>query len=96
MALLFVALAQAADGITLAIGAPVVGIQAEQNPLARWIYIDGGVAATLAFKAVLAIAMLAIIARFGQTRRHRMLLAAIAGGMGLFGTVGNLLAIAFH
>lgn len=95
--LVFVALAQAADAITLAIGVPIVGIHDELNPLARLAYLDGGgIWGTLAFKAVLVAIMLAIIAHFGRTPRQQLVLAAIAGGMGLVGAFGNLLAIFSH
>ncbi len=96
MVFLFVIAAQAADAVTLALGAPVVGIRAEQNPLARQVYSDGGVLATFGFKAVLVAMMIGVIAYFGRTKRQRIILAAIAGGMGIFGTVGNILAIMYH
>ncbi len=96
MSLLFVVLAQAADGITLALGVPIVGIQAEQNPLARAAYAVGGIEATLALKALLVFAMLAVISVFGRTPNQRRFLAAIAGGMGLFGAAANVLAIVMH
>lgn len=96
MLLAFVVLAQAADALTLALGVPVVGIHAEQNPLARMAYADGGIFATLLFKAVIVAVMVTIIWYFGRTQKQRLVLAAIAGGMGLFGTFGNILAIVSH
>lgn len=96
MLLLFVVLAQAADGITLALGVPVVGIQAEQNPLARDAYAWAGIWGALGLKAVLVTIMVAVIALFGKTRRQRLILASIAGGMGLFGATANVVAIALH
>lgn len=91
--LLFVALAQAADAITFAIVAPIVGIRGELNPLGRLTYMDATMWGTFAFKGALVVVMLVIIAHFQNKPRLQLILAAIAGGLGLVGALSNVLAI---
>jgi hypothetical protein len=94
--LLFVLLGQAADAVTLALGLPVVGIHAEVNPLARAVYADGGLPAVFVAKAIMALAMVALVAYYRGAGRRRLALAWVAGGAGLLGAAGNTLAIVWH
>jgi uncharacterized membrane protein YqjE len=94
--ILFVLAAQAADAITLVLGLPVVGIRAEENPLVRAAYANGGLAAVLAGKALLTLNMVVLIAIYRGSRRRRRVLAGIAGGVGLLGAFANLSAIVWH
>ena len=91
-----VMLGQALDGMTLAFGIHVVGIQAEVNPLARTLYADGGLPTLLLAKAAMALGMIALIALYRGGSRPRYALASLAGGMGVIGAAGNLAAILWH
>jgi hypothetical protein len=96
MLLAFVIVAQAADILTLAIGVPVVGINAEANPLARSLYLHWGIMGDVALKVVAVAFMVAILAVYRGTERRRRVLAALAGGVGLFGAFFNVVAIVGH
>ena len=94
--ILIVALAQAADAVTFAIGVPVVGIHAELNPLARAAFDTGGMALALALKAALALILCSLVAMYRRHGWRQAGLVVVAGGMGVLGTVGNVFATIHH
>ncbi len=87
-----VAVAQAADAITFAFGVPVVGIGAEMNPLARAAFATGGMAMALGLKICLAVVLCSIIALYRAPGWRKHGLVAVAGGLGVAGAVGNVMA----
>ncbi len=91
--ILLVALAQLADAFTFALGVRIVGIDAELNPLTRAAFQVDGLSLALALKLAFAVTLCALIALLrGAPRWQSRLAAGIAGGLGVAGAIGNVLA----
>lgn len=94
---LIVALAQAADAITFALGVRLVGIDAELNPLTRAAFQTDGLGMALALKVAFGIVLCALVASLrGAPRWSVRFGAGIAAGLGVAGAVGNLIATTPH
>ncbi|HEX8939012.1 MAG TPA: hypothetical protein VF763_02525 [Candidatus Limnocylindrales bacterium] len=94
---LIVALAQAADAVTFAWGVRIVGIDAEMNPLTRAVFSAEGLGPAIILKIAFAVTLCALLAMLrGAPRWHGRLAAGIAGGLGIAGAVGNVLATFPH
>ena len=84
-----VALAMGADLVTFALIVPLVGGDAESNPIMRRAFMEYGLVAVALLKFACTVAVLLLIAR---VRRHRWIAATVGVGFGLFGAAGNIAA----
>jgi hypothetical protein len=86
-----VAAAMLADLITFAWAVPLVGIQAEQNPVMAQGYSLGGIVIVAALKLAALAAIVLLVARV-QRPRLRHLAASIGIVVGLVGAASNVTA----
>ena len=88
---IFITAAISADLITFALFVPLVGIQAELNPIIAMGYSTYGVGIVFLLKLVVTITILLLVARV--ERVHFKTFAACLGiAFGLLGTFGNVTA----
>lgn len=87
-----VAAAMIGDLVTFAWVMPLVGLQAESNPLMVRTYLELGMVGVAILKFAALVVILSILSRV-KVPSMRRLAAGIGVTIGLFGFVGNLTAL---
>jgi hypothetical protein len=87
-----VVLAHTADLVTFARDAVVIGVHLEGNPLARFIYQNGGMVGTIFFKmGLLGLVFCAMLVL--RRDRSRVIVIIVAAIFGLVGAISNMEAL---
>ncbi len=89
--ILIVALAMGADLLTFSLVVPLVGIEAESNPIMAAGYATFGLVMVILLKAAVTVAICGLLFRV-RTTGLRVLTAVFAASFGLLGTLGNVTA----
>jgi hypothetical protein len=84
--------AHLADLVTFSAAIGVMGLESEENPIARFIYRSSGLAGLAGFKALMLGTVFALMSTL-PAGRVRVFLALAIFGLGLIGAASNLLTV---